>query len=148
MSAPSANMSVWVGNSGVCIKIAGRASFTTSVDLKSLVNGLAARGQRHFLLDLSECVLMDSTFLGVLAGYGVRYKNRNGAVEPCIALSHPSPRISDLLANLGVSDLFPVVVSPGVAPEKLQPVAPAQDVDKKEISKICLEAHLAALTLW
>src|SRR4029077_18107903 len=103
MSAPSANMSVWVGDKVVFIKIAGRANFASSVDFKTLINALAQKGHDRFILDLSECQLMDSTFLGVLAGLGQKMNTRrNGVREPTIALCNPSPRIADLLANLGV----------------------------------------------
>ena len=141
MNAPSANMSVWVGDKVVFVKVAGRASYTSSVDFKALVIGLRQKGHDKFVLDLSECQLMDSTFLGVLAGLGLKMKHsRNGDREPAIALCNPSPRIADLLVNLGVADLFKVVTPPA-ATDRLQPVAPAAGVDKKEVSKTCLEAH-------
>ena len=70
MNAPSANLSVWVGDKVVFIKVVGRANFTSSVDFKALVKALSEKGHHRFVLDLSECQLMDSTFLGVLAGPG------------------------------------------------------------------------------
>ncbi len=47
-----------------CVKISGRANFTHSVDLKRIVQELADRGVNRFILDLTDCTLMDSTFLG------------------------------------------------------------------------------------
>lgn len=141
MNAPSANMSVWVGDKIVFIKVTGRANFTSSVDFKALVNGLRQKGHDRFILDLSECQLMDSTFLGVLAGLGLKMNNRhNGGRDPSISLCSPSPRIADLLANLGVADLFKVVTPPATA-DKLEPVAAVAGLDKKEVSRTCLEAH-------
>lgn len=147
MNAPSANMSVWVGDNVVFVKVAGRANFTSSVDFKTLVNGLRQKGHDQFILDLSECQLMDSTFLGVLAGLGRKMKQSgNGDRGATIALCSPSPRIADLLVNLGVADLFKVVTPPA-ATDRLQPVAPAAGVDKKEISRTCLEAHQALMEI-
>jgi anti-anti-sigma factor len=140
-------MSVWVGDKVVFIKVAGRANFTSSVDFKALVNALRQKGHDRFILDLSDCQLMDSTFLGVLAGLGLKMKNRrNGDGEATISLCNPSPRIADLLTNLGVADLFKVVTPPAAA-DKLQPVSAAAGADKKEVSKTCLEAHQALMEL-
>src|SRR5260221_6837464 len=72
MSTPSANLSVLVGKNFACVKIAGRANFTSSPDFKTLLAELSQKGYGHFIIDLSECVLMDSTFLGVLAGLRVK----------------------------------------------------------------------------
>ena len=69
---------VMVGEQFACIRIIGRANFTSSVDFKTLVNELRQKGCNCFVLDLSECVLMDSTFLGVLAGFGLKLSGGNG----------------------------------------------------------------------
>jgi len=71
MNSPSARMLVWVGEQFACIRIIGRANFTSSVDFRTLISELRQQGCSYFVLDLAECVLMDSTFLGVLAGFGL-----------------------------------------------------------------------------
>ena len=71
-TAPS-DLLVWVEDKNAWIKITGRASFNSSVDFKTLINGLSQRGFCRFVLDLSDCPLMDSTFLGVLAGMITRF---------------------------------------------------------------------------
>src|SRR6187401_1270177 len=70
MNLPSAKMLVLAGNSFFCIKIIGRANFNSSVDFRTLINELRSKGCARFILELSECALMDSTFLGVLTGFG------------------------------------------------------------------------------
>ena len=65
-------MLVLVGQKFACVKISGRANFTTSIDFKTLLNELLQKSYSYFVLDLSECVLMDSTFLGVMAGFGLK----------------------------------------------------------------------------
>src|SRR5881628_1543107 len=101
MKASTANLSVAVCEYVDWIRIGGRASFSHSVDFKTLVNSLWQKGCHHFILDLSECLLMDSTFLGVLAGLGLKYPH-NGDKDAAFELLNPNSRISDLLENLGV----------------------------------------------
>ncbi len=70
MSSPT--LQVAVTDQVALVRISGRASFNCSVDFKSLVCELRDRGYRKYVLDLSECPIMDSTFLGVLAGFGLK----------------------------------------------------------------------------
>src|SRR5687767_10183530 len=107
MSMPSAKMSVSVGEKSACVKIAGRANFTSSIDFKTLLNELLQKGYTYFVLDLAECVLMDSTFLGVLAGFGLKtYGPQADNIPRTIELYNPNARIAELLENLGVLHLF------------------------------------------
>ena len=96
MSTPTAKLLVMVGEQFACIKIVGRANFNSSIDFRLLVNELLQKGYRYFVLDLAECVLMDSTFLGVLAGLGLKLSGtiaRPG--DAAIELSNPNARITD-----------------------------------------------------
>jgi anti-sigma B factor antagonist len=141
MSGPAANMLVSVVDNVVCIKISGRANFTSSVAFKKLIHEMLQRGLHRFILDLSECMLMDSTFLGVLASIGVKLnatpEARNGN---SIELLNPNQRVSDLLDNLGVMEMFRVVK--GTDPLNLQFESfECQEASKLELSRNCLEAH-------
>lgn len=142
MGNESANLSVWVGDDLICIRIAGRASFQCSVDFKTLINTLRQKGHTRFVLDLSNCQLMDSTFLGVMAGLGLKFQELNGEGPATIELWNPSTRISDLLENLGIGHLF--IVVRGDIPEltALRQADPVTcDADRKETTRTCLEAH-------
>ena len=57
------------------VKICGRATFVSSVHFKKLFNNLISQGCEKFTLDLSDCQLMDSTFLGVLVGLSRNFSN-------------------------------------------------------------------------
>ena len=143
MSTATNSMSVLAEGKTAWIRIEGRANFNSSVDFKALVNGLVEKGYCRFVLDLTDCVLMDSTFLGVLAGLGMKFNgNRNGGSAPSIELLNPNSRIADLLENLGVEHLFKIVSGPELSTNRLQPVeqTPAAR-DRKEVSRTCLEAH-------
>ncbi|MGO8764440.1 MAG: STAS domain-containing protein [Limisphaerales bacterium] len=141
----SANLSVLVGKNFACVKITGRANFTFSPDFKSLVTGLCQKGYHHFVLDLSECLLMDSTFLGTLAGFGLI--NYSDAAEHCdIELLNPSARVAELLENLGVLQLFKVTTGSMQLPRDVTAAEATQsEHSREEITRTCLEAHQALM---
>ncbi|HWX23295.1 MAG TPA: STAS domain-containing protein [Candidatus Binatia bacterium] len=141
MSTPSAKMMVLVGEKFACIKITGRANFSSSIDFRTLVNELLRKGYTCFVLDLSECSLMDSTFLGVLAGFGLKMGPKDQA-GPGIELLNPNARITELLETLGVLHLFRLAQRASSAPEstEAQAYTPVTST-KEEVKQACLEAH-------
>jgi anti-anti-sigma regulatory factor len=143
MSNGTASLSVWVGDGLVCVKIAGRASFQCSVDFKTLINKLREQGHKRFVLEVSECQLMDSTFLGVLAGLGLKFsEERNGRDSASLELLNPNDRIFDLIENLGINHLFHFHKGAAPAAGELSPVGnPAGGPDRRETTRTCLEAH-------
>jgi anti-anti-sigma regulatory factor len=143
MSAPAAKIMVSVGEKFACIRIAGCANFTSSIDFKTLLDELFKRGYAWFVLDLGECVLMDSTFLGVLAGLGLKINcPQPDGVDRKLELFNPNPRILELLENLGVLHLFTIADQEMKFPEKTEPceIAPATP-SRDEVKAACLEAH-------
>ena len=135
----------------VCIKISGRANFTSSLDFKKLVTELTGRGYRRFVLDLSECVIMDSTFLGVLAGIGLKFVetgNGDGGNHP-VELLNPNERIRELLENLGVSHLFRMIAAalPVIGGQFQAIDAAAEQPSRVEVTRNCLEAHRLLMSL-
>ena len=140
-------MSVAVVEQTAFVKVPGRANFSTSVEFKTLISELRNAGVNRFMLDLGECVTMDSTFLGVLAGLALR--NSDGKEIAAdgqklkLDLLNPNARIADLLDNLGVVHLFNVVSQP-VDPctAIFEPVTSDRPAPtKEEVSRNCLEAH-------
>lgn len=148
MSAPSARLLVLVGEQFACVKINGRANFNSSIDFRTLVSELRQKGYTFFVLDLSECMLMDSTFLGVLAGFGLKMRSPEKDHGPAIELLNPNARIIELLENLGVLHLFRITQGPLETPEQTQtrehtPVA----TTREEITRACIEAHQTLMTI-
>jgi anti-anti-sigma regulatory factor len=135
-------MLVMVGDKFACVKIVGRANFNSSVDFRTLISQLREKGYSCFILELSECALMDSTFLGVLTGFGLKLNpaqeaNHDGAVE----LRNANARITDLLENLGVLHLFKMTQGDlNPVNGEAQPAAPC-NASKVEVTEACLEAH-------
>jgi anti-sigma B factor antagonist len=143
MSTPTAKLLVFAGNEFVCIKIIGRANLNSSIDFRTLVNELAKKNYRYFMLDLSECVLMDSSFLGVLAGFGLKMSGESA--EKCrgtIELANPNARILELIENLGVLHLFSVTQDSSRVPDPSEsvPVSPCETT-RVELASACKEAH-------
>lgn len=142
MSAPSAKLSVLVGKDFACLKIAGRANFTFSPDFKTLVSELSQKGYGHFIIDLSECMLMDSTFLGVLAGFGMKMNATGASNQRGIELHNPNTRVSELLENLGALHLFKVTDGELKLPDHLTACVPESiNPSHEEITRTSLEAH-------
>jgi anti-anti-sigma factor len=144
MTSPVPSLLVAVVDHAAIVKVNGRANFTTSVTFKRLFNELRERGFERFVLDLSDCVTMDSTFLGVLAGTALKLSERRGFRngDSKLSLVNPNPRVADLLDNLGVADLFRTLrcEAPVPANAELAPATVAEP-SREELSRACLEAH-------
>jgi anti-sigma B factor antagonist len=142
MSPTSAKLLVYVCDKLACVKITGRANFTSSIDFKTLLNELLEQGYICFVLDLTDCMLMDSTFLGVLAGFGLKLGGTNGQTNGrSIELMNPNPRVADLLDNLGVMHLFHVISGPVPPVNGEQTVVREVNPTREEVVSNCLEAH-------
>jgi anti-anti-sigma factor len=133
---------VWADEKLACVRIIGRADFVSGIDFKTLMDQLRKKGCRHFVLDLSECALMDSAFLGLLAGFGLKMASEKGDGDVRIELLNPNQRLSDLLDDLGVIHLFKLTQGPLVLPDSaetqaLQPCNPTRE----EVTRVCLEGH-------
>ena len=144
----SANLSVLVGKNFVCIKIAGRANFASSPDFKTLLSELAQKGFGHFIIDLSECVLMDSTFLGVLAGFGMKLNPEGAPAERGIELHNATNRVSELLENLGAVHLFKLTSGPMQLPADVTSCTPESiNPSHEQIARTSLEAHQTLMAM-
>lgn len=144
----SASLSVLVGKNFACIKIAGRANFACSPDFKTLLNELAQKGYGHFIIDLSECVLMDSTFLGVLAGFGIKLNPQGAPAEKGIELVNTTARVTELLENLGTIHLFKLTNSPVKLPDDVQACTPESiKPSHEQITRTSLEAHQTLMSM-
>jgi anti-anti-sigma factor len=147
MSAPSGKMQVCIDDKSAYVQISGRANFTSSVDFKALLDQLLQKGYNCFVLDLTECTLMDSTFLGVLAGFGLKLNSpQPDNVDRTIQLFNPNGRISELLENLGVLHLFKVAEGEINAPAKGTEVNNTNP-SREEVTRTCLEAHKTLMNI-
>jgi anti-anti-sigma regulatory factor len=138
----SAKLSVLMGKNFACVKIVGRANFTFSPDFKTLLEELTQKGYAHFIIDLSECVLMDSTFLGVLAQFGLKMNPTDSPGKTGIELLNPNTRVAELLENLGALQLFKIINGALQMPDDVKTCTPESiNPTHEQITRTCLEAH-------
>jgi anti-sigma B factor antagonist len=89
----------------VWVRVIGRGTFQNSGGFKSYARKLIGKGYAHFSVDLSECDLMDSTFMGMLTGLALHLKEEGrGSLQVVGA----NPRNAGLLSNLGLDQIFVV----------------------------------------
>ena len=138
----SAKLSVLVGKKFACVTISGRANFTSAPDFKALLDGLSQKQFRHFIIDLTECVLMDSTFLGVLAGFGLKLNPQGATALGGMELNNASERVADLLENLGAVHLFRLTQGNLQLPDDVKICTPETiSPSHEQITRTSLEAH-------
>jgi anti-sigma B factor antagonist len=147
MTSPSPTLLAARVGDTVCVKISGRANFASSADFKRLVHESRTRGAQRFLVDLAACPIMDSTFLGVLASLGTQLSADDLPPEQRpIELLNPTPKVADLIDNLGVLHLFRVVQGKDLENLCYTAVESA-GATKLELSRNCLEAHQVLMDL-
>lgn len=149
MGNKNADIFVATVDTTVCIKLEGRANFGSSVDFKRLVNEMDGKGMKRFVVDLSGCQIMDSTFLGMLAGLGRKLSSESlPAEERPIELLNATERVTDLIDNLGVSGLFHLVqCAEGEGVDYQSSYDSGDEVSKLDMSRNCLEAHQILMDL-
>ena len=141
MSIPS---SILVGttNKIVWIKVQGKGSFLNSAGVKEFSKEMVNRGHREFVIDLRNCPVMDSTFMGTLAMIALRLREIGQGSLHVINLNE---RNHELLTNLGLDQLFSMDAC-GVRPAGAVPsstLAPAPTSDHSAAAETMLEAHEA-----
>jgi anti-anti-sigma regulatory factor len=124
----------------VYVRVVGRATFAAGVDFRALLEKVIQQGHRRIAIDLRECPLMDSTFIGLLTTFGMQLPPQGGEG---ISLHHVNERVRGLLTNLGVGHLFLECVSNDGIPENLATTpAGGGGASEVELQRTCLEAHL------
>lgn len=123
----------------------GKGSFLNSSGVKEFAKEMIDRGRREFVIDLKNCPVMDSTFMGTMAGIALRMRELG---EGHLHVVNLNERNRDLLSNLGLDQLFAMDLCPlaaSAAPDQ-KPMAPASSPaagDPTEQAKTMLAAHEA-----
>ncbi|MEX1119014.1 MAG: STAS domain-containing protein [Terrimicrobiaceae bacterium] len=135
------SVSVGVLDRTVCIRVEGRGTFQNSIGLKQVIKQMIQRGYRDFVIDLKGCDLMDSTFMGTLAGAALRLRELG---QGHLSVSNANPRSHDLLVGLGLDQLFHVSTkSLGSLPVTTSPVPSPAGESEDAGKQAVLEAHEA-----
>src|SRR5476649_1490093 len=85
------------------IKVVGRGSFQNSSCLKAFYQQLLKEGVGRFVVDLDACTYLDSTFLGILLGLGLKLRESGSGL---LHILNANPRNLELLRNLGLDRLI------------------------------------------
>jgi anti-sigma B factor antagonist len=125
----------------VCVRVEGKGSFLNSTGLKEFAKEMTNRGYREFVVDLRNCPLMDSTFMGTLTGVALRLRELG---QGNLKIVNLNDRNRDLLTNLGLDQLMTLdgAARPNLAVEQIiQRELPAESLDKHARAETMLEAH-------
>jgi anti-anti-sigma factor len=125
------------------VQVVGRGAFENAHLLKSFYTGLLQEGVQRFVVDLSACTYLDSTFLGTLAGLGIKLR---AAGSGRLHIVNVTSRNIELLQNLGLDRVFAIDIcaldfkaSPAEVLQTDRPPDPVQAGEQ------VLEAHLALI---
>ncbi|MGF1655376.1 MAG: STAS domain-containing protein [Verrucomicrobiales bacterium] len=133
--------SILVGLDGkaVLVKVRGRGDFSNSSSLSEFVKEMMHRGHRTFVFDLAKCDMMDSTFMGTLAGIGLRLREvGQGEAVICAA----NARNRELLENLGLDHVL-TVLAEGATPWVTSSESVELEKEGSPNAETMLEAHEA-----
>lgn len=137
--------SILVGTASrtVWVRVEGKGSFLNSTGLKEFAREMINRGFREFAIDLRNCPVMDSTFMGTLAGIALRLRELG---QGNLRVTNLNERNNDLLANLGLDQLFSMEGrSNEPAAETAQVPLVSAAPDKTTQAQTMLEAHEACI---
>jgi len=140
------SIQVGVNGPSVWVRVAGRGSFLNSGSLKEFAREMVNRGFREFVFDLQDCVMMDSTFMGTMAGMALRLKELG---QGHLRVIHCGERSQELLSGLGLDQIFDIQANGAAAPECEEltqsngnPPETSPDAKRKQAGTM-LEAHEA-----
>ena len=136
MDANTDSIEVAVDLKEAHVRVHGKGSFKNSPALKQFGVAMMERGCRLLVIEMDDCVGMDSTFMGVLAGLAIFYRKSDGDVS----LRNLSAKNRNLVDTLGLSHLIRVEEGASLdsrrKTDRLDTVA-----DRKAIAETMLEAH-------
>jgi len=139
---------VCTDGSEACVRIRGRADVSVSVGFKELLSRLHEHHFKHYELELSECPVMDSTFLGVLCGFAQRREAERAGDQSRTVLTNANERVSGLLESLGVAEMFDFREGARADRGPCEPLPPqANKQDRESLHATSLEAHRTLMSL-
>jgi anti-sigma B factor antagonist len=108
--------SIQVGVNGptVWVRVSGKGNFLNSGNFKDFAREMVNRGYREFVVDLENCAMLDSTFMGTMAGVALRLKELG---HGHLHVVHCGSRSRDLLTGLGLDQIFSIHANGTAAPE-------------------------------
>jgi anti-sigma B factor antagonist len=135
---------VGVNGPAVWVRVEGKGNFLNSGSLKQFAQEMVNRGYREFVVDLENCAMMDSTFMGTMAAVALRLKELG---QGHLHVIHCGTRSRELLSGLGLDQIFDIHSNGSAAPECQEIGGQAADdgvaQKKKAQAETMLQAHEA-----
>lgn len=125
------------------IRVDGKGSVANSPALRQFTKEMVRRGLKNFAVDLSCCTMMDSTFMGTLAGTALSLRDAGGGR---VRILGANERNQSLLRGLGLDHILEIETGPSPDLKSL-PATPccgaAAAANEAETARTSLEAHEA-----
>jgi anti-anti-sigma factor len=132
------------------IRVGGKGNLHNSPRLLSFAKLMIDKGEARLVVDLEDCPVMDSTFMGTLTGISRRLRKVEGGELEVI---NANERNQDLIESLGL-DLFLTLDTEGTAwqterqaisrqfrDSEIEMELEAEDLTKAQKTEFFLEAH-------
>ena len=124
----------------VVVRIDGRACFQNSGCLRDFITAMLREKKIRFVVDFQNCLSLDSTFLGVLAGTALELKKT--APGGSLVLARVGPRNLELIRNLGLHRLLIVEENASTTNfDNCRDALQCQNHTELENARLVLEAH-------
>ncbi len=135
MDVPADSLDVAIQGPDAYVRVSGRGSFKGGPALKQFGTAALERGCRRIIVEMTACVGMDSTFMGVLAGLALMARKKSGVV----IMRGVSDKNAGLIRTLGLSQLVTMEsASAGPAPTGN---TLSTTTDKLTLTETMLSAH-------
>jgi len=108
--------------------IRGRGSFQIAPAIKKFCLSVIGQECNHLVIDMSECIGMDSTFMGVVAGLSTSLKRLGGKID----MVHLTPQTRSALATLGLDQVVVPYVGEQTPPEIEKELQGLKEASKPE----------------
>src|SRR5208282_2186039 len=125
----------------VWVRVEGNGSSTNSTALKDFAKDRIHRGAHEFIVDLCNCPMMDSTFMGTLAGISLWLGDLGEG--SCLSVVNLNERNAESLCSLGLDQLFNVRLSAIKKDGQALPILLQEDRIAR--AQTMLEAHEALI---
>lgn len=124
-------------DSEVFVRVVGKGTSDCSPRFKSLVLSYLDQGNYQIQVVIGDCPLMDSTFIGVLAGIGSTLRRHGSRLR----LLNGNARVRRSIENLGVDEFFEFVDVEVPDLEFQGPCGEGERYGRQAVAQTALEAH-------
>jgi len=137
MGMPADSVEVAIQDRTAYVKVHGRGTFKIASNLKQFGMAAAAQGCSRIVAEMTDCLGMDSTFMGVLAGLAVHLRKKDGE----LVLRNLSDKNSFLIRMLGLSHLVRMEQGGGGQDMPADARVLEAGTDKQTLTKTMIDSH-------